>query len=126
MISSNRMTTTAIKRKKITIDASGQIVGRLATRVAMILMGKNKPDYRPHIDTGDKVEILNVAGLRFTGKKAEVKEYKHHSMHPGGLKIKLAKNVMKEKPEDILLHAVARMLPKNNTRPRRLLRVSFK
>lgn len=115
-----------LKRKKITLDASGQIVGRLATKIAMILMGKNKPNYHPHIDTGDSVRILNAAEARFTGKKALVKEYKHHSMHPGGLKIKMAKNLMKEKPEEIILHAVSRMLPKNNTRTQRLKRVSFK
>lgn len=114
-----------MKRKKITIDASGQVVGRLATKVAMILMGKNKPDYLPHIDSGDKVEIVNVKEIRFTGKKGLVKEYKHHSMHPGGLKIKTAKILAKEKPEEILLHAVSRMLPKNKMRGQRLARVSF-
>ena len=115
-----------MKREKIVIDASGQVVGRLATQIAMILMGKNKPDFRPHIDTGDKVEILNVGGVRFTGKKGLVKEYKHHSMHPGGLKIKTAKNLAKEDPEEIILHAVSRMLPKNKMRTQRLQRISFK
>lgn len=120
------MSTTVVKRKKITLDASGQIVGRLATKIAMILMGKNKPNYRPHIDTGDKVEITNIKDIRFTGKKGLTKEYKHHSMHPGGLKIKTVKNLAKEKPEEIILHAVSRMLPKNKMRSKRLLRVSFK
>lgn len=115
-----------MKRQKVIIDASGQVVGRLATKIAMILMGKNKPDYRPHIDTGDSVRILNATEARFTGKKAMVKEYKHHSMHPGGLKIKTARVLTKEKPEEIILHAVSRMLPKNNTRTQRLKRVSFK
>ena len=118
--------TTVIKRNKIKIDASGQIVGRLATKIAMILMGKNRPDYRPHIDTGDKVEITNIKEIRFTGKKMENKLYRHHSNHPGGLKTKVAKDLIKENPEKILMHAVSRMLPKNNTRSRRLLRVSFK
>jgi large subunit ribosomal protein L13 len=72
-----------MKRSKITIDASGQVVGRLATKIATILMGKNKPDFVPHIDSGDKVQILNVNEVRFTGKKLAAKEYKHHSMHPG-------------------------------------------
>jgi large subunit ribosomal protein L13 len=115
-----------MKRSKITIDASGQIVGRLATKIATILMGKHKPDYEPHIDSGDKVQVLNVSEVRFTGKKLSVKEYKHHSMHPGGLKIKLAKDVLKEDPKEIILHAVAKMLPKNKTRDARLKRVSFK
>ena len=114
-----------IKRKKIFLDASGQIVGRLATKIAMILMGKNKPDYRPHIDTGDKVEISNVKEIRFTGKKGISKEYRHHSMHPGGLKIKIAQTLSKEDPEEILLHAVSRMLPKNKMRSQRLLRIKF-
>lgn len=115
-----------MKRSKITIDASGQIVGRLATKIATILMGKNKPDYEPHIDSGDKVQVTNVSEVRFTGKKLAVKEYKHHSMHPGGLKIKLAKDVLKTDPKEIILHAVAKMLPKNKTRDARLKRVSFK
>ncbi|TSC84796.1 MAG: large subunit ribosomal protein L13 [Parcubacteria group bacterium Gr01-1014_13] len=120
------MTTSVIKRNKITIDASGQVVGRLASKIAMILMGKNKPNYRPHIDTGDKVEIHNVGEIRFTGKKMETKGLRHHSNHPGGLKTKMVKELIKEDPKRILIHAIGRMLPKNNTRPRRLLRISFK
>ncbi|MBP6859901.1 MAG: 50S ribosomal protein L13 [Candidatus Magasanikbacteria bacterium] len=115
-----------MKREKISIDASGQVVGRLATKVAMILMGKNKPDYQHHIDSGDKVEIKNVKEIRFTGKKMEAKEYRHHSNHPGGLKTKLAKELMADNPEEIILHAVSKMLPKNKTRNTRLKRVSFK
>ena len=117
--------TTAIKRKKISIDASGQIVGRLATKIAMILMGKNKPDFQRHIDTGDKVEISNIKEIRFTGKKAIDKPYRHHSLHPGGLKVKTAQVLMKEDPEEILKHAVSRMLPKNKMREPRLLRIKF-
>ncbi len=120
------MTTIVTKRKKIHLDASGQIVGRLASKIAVILMGKNKPDYRPHIDTGDKVEIANVKEIRFTGKKGISKEYRHHSMHPGGLKVKTAATLTKEDPEEIILHAVSRMLPKNKMRTPRLLRISFK
>mgnify|MGYP001577908487 CR=1 FL=1 len=114
-----------IKRKKISLDASGQIVGRLATKIAMILMGKNKPDFQRHIDTGDKVEVSNIREIRFTGKKAISKEYRHHSLHPGGLKIKTAQTLVKENPEEILVHAVSRMLPKNKMRTARLLRIKF-
>ena len=117
--------TTVTKRKKIALDASGQIVGRLATKIAMILMGKNKPDFQRHIDTGDKVEVSNIKEIRFTGKKGISKEYRHHSLHPGGLKIKTAQTLSKEDPEEILLHAVSRMLPKNKMRPQRLLRIKF-
>lgn len=118
--------TQQIKRNKITLDASGQVVGRMASHVAMILMGKNKPDYRPHIDTGDKVVITNISDLKFTGKKLEQKMYRHHSMHPGGLKSKSAKVVAKEDSRQILIRAVSKMLPKNKMRTARLLRISFK
>lgn len=114
------------KRHKITFDASGQVVGRLATGIAMALLGKNRPDYCPYLDSGDKVVVLNVKEIRFTGKKLAQKEYKHHSMHPGGLKVELAKNIMKEKPENIILRAVAKMLPKNKLRSQRLQRIKFK
>lgn len=119
------MTTTVAKRKKVSLDASGQIVGRIATKIAMILMGKNKPDFQRHIDTGDKVEISNIKEIRFTGKKAISKEYRHHSLHPGGLKVKTAQTLVKENPEEILIHAVSRMLPKNKMRSPRLLRIKF-
>lgn len=115
-----------MKREKIVIDASGQVVGRLATKIAMALMGKNKPDFQYHIDSGDKVQVLNVSEVRFTGKKMATKEYKHHSMHPGGLKINLAKDLVKTDPKELIIHAVSKMLPKNKTRSARLQRISFK
>ncbi len=114
-----------MKRKKIVFDASGQIVGRLATQVAIALMGKNKTTFEKNIDGGDKVEIQHVSQIRFTGKKLVQKEYRHHSNHPGGLKSKLAKDVLKNNPQDILLHAVSKMLPRNKMRDERLKRVSF-
>lgn len=114
------------RRKKFEIDAAGQSVGRIATRIAMALMGKNSPHYVAHLDHGDKVIVLNVKDVKFTGQKLEQKTYKHHSMHPGGLKIKPAKDVMKVNPEKALIHAVSRMLPKNKMRTQRLLRISFK
>ena len=116
----------SLKREKIEMDAAGQVVGRMASRIAMILMGKHKPDYVAHMDTGDSVVVKNVADLRFTGKKLEQKVYRHHSMHPGGLKEKLASKVVKEDPKQILLSAVSKMLPKNKMRTGRLLRISFK
>ncbi len=115
-----------MKRKKIIIDASGQIVGRMATKIAMILMGKNKADYQPHIDSGDKVEVLNVGEIRFTGKKMDTKGLRHHSNYPGGLKTRMVKDLLKVNPQEIVLHAVSRMLPKNKTRDARLNRISFK
>jgi large subunit ribosomal protein L13 len=115
-----------VKRHKIEIDAANQTPGRLATKIAMILMGKNKVGYLTHIDSGDKVVVTNVAGLHFTGKKLEQKLYRHHSMHPGGLKEIPAKQMLKEKPEEVLKHAVIKMLPKNKLRTARMLRLSFK
>ncbi len=114
-----------IKRKKIEIDATGQTPGRLATKIATILMGKHKVTYVPHIDAGDKVVILNVNEIRFTGKKLDQKIYRHHSMHPGGLKEIPAKKMM-EDPKQIILLAVAKMLPKNKMRDLRMNRISFK
>lgn len=117
---------TIIKRQKIEIDATNQAPGRLATKIAMILMGKHKPGYIPHIDSGDSVVVFNVDKMKFTGKKMDQKVYRHHTMHPGGLKEVGAKKMMKENPRFVLRHAVARMIPKNRTRKSRLLRISFK
>ena len=117
---------TIIKRKKIEIDATNQAPGRLATKIAMILMGKHQPGYEPHIDSGDSVVVTNVDKMKFTGKKLEQKVYRHHSMHPGGLKEAGAKKMMQEDPKFVLRHAVSRMIPKNKTRNARMLRISFK
>lgn len=117
---------TAIKRHKIEIDAQGMVPGRLATRIATILLGKHKPSYEAHVDSGDKVVVLNVSGLRFTGKKLEDKVIRHHSMHPGGLKEIPWAKIFKENPSEVVMHAVAKMLPKNKTRAARLKRISFK
>ncbi|MCX6782197.1 MAG: 50S ribosomal protein L13 [Candidatus Magasanikbacteria bacterium] len=114
------------KRHTIEIDAAGKVPGRLATKIAMILMGKNKVGYKTHIDSGDKVRILNVGEIYFTGKKMQDKVYRHHSMHPGGLKEKKAKILFLESPREVLRHAVARMLPKNKMRTARMLRLTFK
>lgn len=115
-----------ISRKKVEIDATDQTPGRLASKIAMILIGKTKVGYLAHIDSGDKVIVYNVDQLRFSGKKLEQKVYRRHSMHPGGLKERQAKKIMKENPQEILLHAVERMLPKNKLRTARMLRLKFK
>ena len=113
------------KRKKIEIDATNMAPGRLASRIASILIGKTKPSFAPHLDVGDKVVILNPSAIHFTGKKLEQKIYRHHSQHPGGLKEIPAKKMMLD-PKKVILHAVAKMLPKNRHRTDRLLRISFK
>ena len=115
-----------MNRKKIEFDATGMAPGRLATQIATVLMGKHKVGYEPRLDKGDKVVVSNLEKIKFTGKKLDQKVYRHHSLHPGGLKEIPAKKIMKENPKEIVLHAVAKMLPKNKLRDGRLLRISFK
>jgi len=95
------------------VDADGMVVGRLASRVASILRGKNKPIFTPHADTGDFVIIVNAEKIRFTGNKLDQKVYYRHSGYPGGLKEVTARDVMKNSPQDIIMSAVRGMLPKN-------------
>jgi large subunit ribosomal protein L13 len=102
-----------VDRKWHVIDADGKVVGRLASRVASILRGKDKPIFTPHVDTGDYVVIVNADKVRFTGNKLEQKAYYHHSGFMGGVKKETAKDIMNESPERIILSAVRGMLPKN-------------
>lgn len=95
------------------VDAKGEVVGRLATRVARILMGKTDPQYTPHVETGAGVIIINAAEVRITGNKAKDKLYKNYSGFPGGLKERTFERVMKEDPAYVLMHAVKGMLPKS-------------
>ena len=94
------------------VDATGKVVGRLASDIAVILMGKNKPTYTPHVDTGDFVVVTNVEKVVFTGKKWEKKQYTWYTGYPGQ-KSESAARRMERKPEMILHEAVRRMLPKN-------------
>jgi large subunit ribosomal protein L13 len=95
------------------IDASNHVLGRLAARIATILMGKHKPTYTPHVDTGDFVVVTNAAKIRLTGTKANTMMYPRYSFYPGGYKEIPYRKVMAEHPERILQSAVRRMLPKN-------------
>jgi large subunit ribosomal protein L13 len=104
---------TDVVKKWHVIDADGMVVGRLASQVAKILRGKNKPIFTPHVDTGDFVIIINASKVRFTGNKLEQKAYYHHSGYPGGIKKKIAKDIMKNTPERIIFSAIRGMLPKN-------------
>jgi large subunit ribosomal protein L13 len=113
-------------RKTIEIDATGQAPGRLATKIATLLMGKHKVKYTPHLDLGDKVVVTNYDKIVFTGKKMEQKVYRHHSNYPGGLKEAVAKTVVNEKPQEAIRLAVAKMLPKNKLRDQRMNRLHFK
>ena len=95
------------------VDAEGKTFGRLASQVAAILIGKNKPVFTPGVDTGDHVIVVNVEKVVFTGKKLEQKTYYSHSGFPGGLKETSYRHLMEKKPEFAFKEAVRRMLPKN-------------
>ena len=111
-----------INREKQTLDASGQILGRLATQAAMILMGKTKPSYLPHIDMGDFVDVVNANNIQVTGNKMEFKNYYRHSNYPGGLKTKKMKEFKKT---ELIKMAVFNMLPKNKLRNERMKRLKI-
>ncbi len=96
------------------VDAEGQTVGRLASQVAMVLRGKHKPTYTPHVDCGDHVIVINADKVVFTGKKLDQKLYRRHSGYAGGLKETKARDMLNTHPERILMHAIKGMLPKNS------------
>ncbi|RLE15489.1 50S ribosomal protein L13 [Candidatus Aerophobetes bacterium] len=102
-----------IAKKWYLVDAKGKILGRLATRIARILSGKDKPIYTPHLDTGDFVVVINAREIKVTGKKEEEKIYYRHSGYPGGLKKETLRRLRERKPEEIIRRAVKGMLPKN-------------
>ena len=102
----------AIERKWYVVDAEGKTLGRLASEVANVLRGKNKPIYTPHIDTGDYVIVVNAEKIKVTGKKLDQKIYYHHSEYVGGMKETTLKEMMNKKPEFVITHAVKGMLPK--------------
>ena len=106
-----------IKPQWHTVDASDQVLGRLAAKVATILQGKNKPTYTPHVDTGDFVIVLNAEKVRVTGRKADVIEYDTYSRYPGGRHLYSFKDMIARKPERVVQLAVKRMLPKNKLGP---------
>ena len=101
-----------VERKWHLIDADGQTLGRLATVIAYLLRGKNKPQYTPHIDTGDFVVVVNAQKVVVTGKKAEQKVYYRHTGYPGGLKETSYEAMLERKPTEILRRAVRGMMPK--------------
>lgn len=101
-----------IQRNWLLLDAQNQILGRLSTQIAQILMGKNKPYFVPHLDTGDHVVVINARKVLLSGKKETQKKYFTHSTYPGGLKTRLAKDIRRQKPQDLIRHAVIGMLPK--------------
>ncbi len=102
-----------VKPQWFEIDAKGQVLGRLAGRIAKILIGKGKTLYTPHVASGDYVVVTNVTGIRVTGKKWKSKLYDHYTGYPGGRKEYVLEDLFAEKPEEVLIRAVKGMLPKN-------------
>jgi large subunit ribosomal protein L13 len=103
----------AIEQKWLLVDAKGKTLGRLASRIAILLRGKHKPIFTPHVDTGDFVVVVNAEKVNLTGKKWEEKLYIYHTGYPGGLKSTSAEKVRNKKPERLITMAVQGMLPKN-------------
>jgi large subunit ribosomal protein L13 len=109
-VSANKAT---VNKEWVLIDAEGQILGRLATTIAMMLRGKHKPEYTPHVDCGDNVIIINAEKVEFSGNKWADKEYVRHTGYPGGQRFTTAEQMLKKNPIAIIEHAVRGMLPKN-------------
>ena len=107
------------------VDATDQVLGRLAARLATVLVGKHKPTYTPHIDTGDFVVVLNAGKVRMTGRKLDTKVYQRYSGYPGGNKIIPVRRVLERHPERVLREAVRRMMPKNALARRQLLKLKL-
>lgn len=103
-----------VNRKWFVVDADGKPLGRLASEVAKILRGKNKPTYTPHVDTGDHVIVLNAEKVVLTGNKLDQKIYRHHSGWPGGMKEVKARQLMAKTPEKVVELAIKGMLPHNS------------
>ncbi|MBU0507882.1 50S ribosomal protein L13 [bacterium] len=101
-----------VTRRWIVVDASGQVLGRLSSRVAAMLRGKTKPEFTPHCDVGDFVIVVNAEKIRLTGTKLVTKQYFSHSGHPGGVKWTPLETLMKEHPERVILRAVKGMMPR--------------
>lgn len=112
-----------IKRKWHKIDLAGRTLGRAATEIAKLLIGKHKPDYTPHLDSGDYVVALNSKAIQVSGKKRENKFYHHHTGYMGGLKSISFDKLMEKDPNRIIKLAVKNMLPKNKLRKQRLSRL---
>lgn len=112
-MSTNNLKAKEIKRAWHLIDAKNQILGRLSTEAAKILMGKNKPNYVPFLDCGDNMVIINASKVKVTGKKETQKKYVRHSGYPGGYKEETLAELREDHPERVIIHAVAGMLPKS-------------
>ena len=112
-----------IERQWYVVDATGHTLGRLASEIASILRGKNKPTFTPHIDTGDYVVVVNADKIKVTGKKMNQKVYYNYTGYVGGLKEISYREMMEKKPEEVVAHAVSGMLPKNKLRAKMMTRL---
>lgn len=102
-----------VDKKWWLINAEGQVLGRLATTIARLLRGKDRPEFTPFMDTGDYVIVINAEKIKVTGRKLDEKIYYSHSGYPGGLKAKTLRELLAKKPEEVIRHAVWGMIPKN-------------
>jgi large subunit ribosomal protein L13 len=100
------------QREWYVVDATGQTLGRLASKIAMVLRGKHKPTFTPNVDMGDFVIVLNAGGVKLTGTKPDKKLYRHHTLFPGGIRTRVAKEVLANDPEHAIYEAVWGMMPK--------------
>ncbi|MBI4463127.1 MAG: 50S ribosomal protein L13 [Acidobacteria bacterium] len=105
-----------VKPKWYLVDAEGQVLGRMASRVALLLRGKHREQFTPFLDFGDHVIVINAAKVRLTGMMLDLKMYRHHTGYPGGLKEISARKLLEKKPEELVREAVLGMLPKNRLR----------
>ncbi len=121
----NSLNSNMIKRQTQTIDATNMVLGRLATKIAVFLRGKHRPDFRPNQDSGDIVVIKNVDKVKLSGRKMEQKKYYRHSGYPGGLKETPFKKVFEKSPAEVLKRTVFGMLPRNKLRAEQIKRLKF-
>lgn len=115
----------SVPQRWFLIDATDKVVGRLAVQIATILKGKHRPEYTPHLDTGEYVIVVNAEKVRFTGRKWDQKVYRSYTHHPGGLRLAVARDVRAKHPERILLEAVKRMLPRNKLGRKQLAKLKI-
>jgi len=111
------------QREWVVVDAEGQTLGRLATRIAGMLRGKHKPEFTPHVDTGDFVVVVNAEKIRVTGDKLNSKLYWRHSGYPGGIRNRTLSEMLERQPEEVIRKAVRGMLPKNRLARKQLLKL---
>ena len=114
---------TSAQRDWYVVDAQGQTLGRLATQIAVVLRGKRKPEYTPHVDTGDFVVVINAEQVHVTGNKRTQKLYHRHSGYPGGLKTRTFAEMIERRPEEVIRIAVKGMLPRNRLARRQITKL---